>query len=194
MIFGRKYIKNRIKQAFHSTDASFALLTWGKVILRDQYPCGQMAANSCNTFSNAFSWVEIVEFCLKFEFVPEGPIHNKSHDDVIKWKHFLRCWPFVREIHRSPVNSPHKGQWRGALMFSLICVWINNWVNNREAGDLRRYRAYYDVSVMKTGSGNGLGDCSAPKPLPHPDSSTETHLKISYHRYHLRTCKWVHIE
>ena len=47
-----------------------------------------------------------------------------------------------------PVNSPHKGQWRGALMFSLICAWINRWVNNREAGDLRRYRAHYDVVVM----------------------------------------------
>ena len=44
-----------------------------------------------------------------------------------------------------PVNSPHKGQWRGALMFSLIYVWINDWVNNREAGDLRRYRTHYDV-------------------------------------------------
>ena len=43
------------------------------------------------------------------------------HDDVIKWKHFPRYWPFVRGIHRSPVNSPHKGQWRGTLMFSLIC-------------------------------------------------------------------------
>ena len=70
------------------------------------------------------------------------------HDDVIKWKHFPRYWPFVRGIHRSPVNSPHKGQWRGALMFSLICVWINGWVNNREAGDLRRYCAHYDVIVM----------------------------------------------
>ena len=70
------------------------------------------------------------------------------HDDVIKWKHFPRYWPFVRGIHRSPVNSPHKGQWRGALMFSLICVWINGWVNNREAGDLRRYRAHHDVTVM----------------------------------------------
>ena len=47
-----------------------------------------------------------------------------------------------------PVNSPHKGQWRGALIFSLICVWINDWVNNREAGDLRRYRGHYDVIVM----------------------------------------------
>ena len=74
------------------------------------------------------------------------------HDDVIKWKHFPRYWPFVRGIHRSPVNSPHKGQWRGALMLSLICVWINGWVNNREAGDLRRYRAHYDVTVMWCGA------------------------------------------
>ena len=70
------------------------------------------------------------------------------HDDVIKWKHFPPYWPFVRGIHRSPVNSPHKGQWRGALMFSLICVWINGWANSREASDMRRYRAHYDVTVM----------------------------------------------
>ena len=70
------------------------------------------------------------------------------HNDVIKWKHFLRYWPFVRGIHRSPVNSTHKGQWRKALMFSLICVWINGWVSNRKAGDLRRYRTHYDVIVM----------------------------------------------
>ena len=75
-----------------------------------------------------------------------------SHDDVTKWKHFPRYWPFVRGIHRSPVNSPHKGQWRGALMFSLICAWINGWVNNREAGDLRRHRAHYDVIVMIQGA------------------------------------------
>ena len=71
-----------------------------------------------------------------------------QHDDVIKWKHFPRYWPFVRGIHRSPVNSPHKGHWRRALMFSFICVWLNGWVNNREAGDLRRHRAHYDVTVM----------------------------------------------
>ena len=39
------------------------------------------------------------------------------HDDVIKWKHFPCYWPFVRGIHRSPVNSPPKGQGRRALMF-----------------------------------------------------------------------------
>ena len=70
------------------------------------------------------------------------------HDDVMKLKHFPRYWPFVRGIHRSPVNSPHKGQWREALIFSLIGAWINGWVNNREAGDLRRHRAHYDVIVM----------------------------------------------
>ena len=74
--------------------------------------------------------------------------HSICHDGVIKWKHFPRYRPFVRGIHLSPVNSPHKGQWRGALMFSLICAWINAWVNNREAGHLRRHRAHYDVIVM----------------------------------------------
>ena len=44
------------------------------------------------------------------------------HDDVIKCDHFARYWPFVGGIHRSPVNSPHKGQWLGALMFSFTCA------------------------------------------------------------------------
>ena len=56
-------------------------------------------------------------------------------------------WPFVWGIHRWPMNSPHKRQWRGVLMFPLIC-WINVWANNREAGDLRRHRAHCNVSVM----------------------------------------------
>ena len=77
-----------------------------------------------------------------------GSMLLNAHDDVIKWKHLPRYWPFVRGIHRSPVNSPHKGQWRGALLFSLICNWINSWIKNREAGDLRRHRAHYDIIVM----------------------------------------------
>ena len=42
------------------------------------------------------------------------------HESVIKWKHLTRYWPFVQGIHRTPVNSPHEGQCRGALMFSLF--------------------------------------------------------------------------
>ena len=47
-----------------------------------------------------------------------------------------------------PGEFQHKGQWRGALMFSLICVWINSWVNNCEASDLKSYIARYDITVM----------------------------------------------
>ena len=70
------------------------------------------------------------------------------HDGAIKWKHSPRYWPSVCGIYRSPVNSPHKGQWRGALMFSLICAWTKGWVNNGDAGDLRRHRAHYDIIIM----------------------------------------------
>ena len=97
----------------------------------------------------------------------DATLKNMDQDDVIKWKHIPRYWPFVRVIHR----SLHKSHWRGALMFSLIfasingwvnnrykrpvtssfdvfCAWINCWENNREAGDLRRHRAHYDVIVI----------------------------------------------
>ena len=60
---------------------------------------------------------------------------------------FPRHWPFVWGIHRWPVNSPHKDQWRGALMVSFIYAWINGWVNTRDACDLRRYRVHYDVTA-----------------------------------------------
>ena len=70
------------------------------------------------------------------------------HDDAIKWKHFSRYWPFARGFHRSPLNSPHKGKRLGALMVSLICIWTNDWVNNRDAGDLGRHHVHYDVTIM----------------------------------------------
>ena len=65
------------------------------------------------------------------------------------WRHRLETFSASLALcHRSPVNSPHKSQRRGALMFSLICAWINCWVNNREAGDLIRDRAHCDVTLM----------------------------------------------
>ena len=70
-------------------------------------------------------------------------------DDAIKWKHFPHYWSFVQGIPRSLGNSPHKGQWCGALMFSLICACINGWVYNPEAGDLRCHHAHYGVTVME---------------------------------------------
>ena len=67
------------------------------------------------------------------------------------WRHQMETFSALlalRGIHRPPVNSPHKGQWRRAMMFSLICAWTNSWANNRDAGDLRRYSAHYDVIIM----------------------------------------------
>ena len=95
-------------------------------------------------FSVAFSWKPSRKKYLCTWHV----FGDYTHGDVIKWKHFPRYWPFVRGIHRSPVNSPYKGQWRGALMFFFICTWIGSWVNKREAGNLRRHGTHYDVSVM----------------------------------------------
>ena len=100
---------------------------------------------------NIYIWVAmVVADCLGLIWCQDIGNHD-DHDDVIKCKHFPHYWPFVQGIHRSPVNSPHKGQWRGALMFSLMCTRINGWVNNGEAGDLRHHRAHYDVTSMTVG-------------------------------------------
>ena len=76
-----------------------------------------------------------------------------STEPVTWWRHQMETFSALLALcaGNSPVlvNSPHKGQWRGALMFSFIYAWINDWVNNREAGDLRRYCGHCDVNVMK---------------------------------------------
>ena len=90
----------------------------------------------------------------------EGCQSHSTHDNFIKWKHFPRNWPFVWGIHRWPVNFLHRGQWRGAFIFYLICARVNGWVNILEAGDVRRHSAHYDVIVMST-----------PNTIKHPDTS-----------------------
>ena len=92
-------------------------------------------------------------------------VNRIKHDNVIKWRNVLRYGPFVRGIHWSPVSSPHKGQWRGALMFSLIYAWISGWVNNRDAGDLRRHRAHYDVIIMDRSDKRKLHIDKRPSPI-----------------------------
>ena len=72
-----------------------------------------------------------------------------SYDDVIKWKHFLRYWPFVWGIHRSPPRGFPSQRWLGALMFPLTYAWINDWANNRAAGYLRRHSTHYNVTVIR---------------------------------------------
>ena len=78
--------------------------------------------------------IHFIVFC-------SGPFYW-FHDDVIKWKHFPRHWPFVRGIHRWPVNFPRKGN----VFFDLH---LNSWANHRDAGSSRRHRIHYDVTVMQ---------------------------------------------
>ena len=86
---------------------------------------------------------------LKFEMlrdfaISRGPFAWRRH----QMEKFSALLAICAENSSVLVNFPHKGQWRGALMFSLIYTWMNGWVNNREAGDLRRHRPHCDVTVI----------------------------------------------
>ena len=82
----------------------------------------------------------------------DGLIQERRNSFLLWWRNQMETLstllPFVWGIHRSPVNSPHKGRLRRALMLSLIYACTNGCINDRNAGDLRRHRAHYDVTVM----------------------------------------------
>ena len=91
-------------------------------------------------------------------FTAWKPIPNLYYTDWVQRKCIMTSsngnisrftGPLCGEFTGHRWNSPHKGQWCGALAFSLICAWTNDWVNNRETGDLRRHRAHYDVTIME---------------------------------------------
>ena len=110
--------------------------------------------NKWRIFSNEFM---NKKFCnlISWKFILEDLVDDKS---LPWWRHQMETFSALLALcagHWSMVNSPHKGQWRGAVMFCLIYAWINGWVNTGEAGDLRRHRAHYDVIVM-TGSDTDL--------------------------------------
>ena len=68
------------------------------------------------------------------------------------WRHQVETFSALLDLCEGNPSVtggfPSQSQWRGALMFSLICVWTNGWTNNRDTGDLRRHRANYDVIVV----------------------------------------------
>ena len=75
------------------------------------------------------------------------PWFRHHHDDVIKWEHFPRYWPLCEEFTGPGEFPAQKPVTRSFDVFFDLCL-NNGWVNNHEAGDLRRHRAHYDVSVM----------------------------------------------
>ena len=125
-------------------------------------------APETNTLSSTIRWltnssakksVIFSDLNVKPRVIPFNWLN--SHMEV-NWSGYNTWWRQQMETFsallalcagNSPVSGEfptHKVQWRGSLMFSLISAWINGWVNNREAGDLRRHRTHYDATVMKT--------------------------------------------
>ena len=101
------------------------------------------------------------------------PNFGHHHDDVIKWKHFPCYWPFMRGIHRSRWMPLTEASDADLWCFSLNCARINGWVNNREAGDLRRHRAHYDVIVIEP--------VSAFSPANNPGRANENPIWWRWH-------------
>ena len=103
-------------------------------------------------------WIDI-QFLYLHDEAWQGIYVREVNWDIIGFSQGLvTCWApnlqwlTVRGIYRSLVKFPLKGQWYGALMFSLICACINGWVYKREAGDLGRRSTHYDVTVMASGA------------------------------------------
>ena len=116
-------------------------------------------------------WIALIEDWISIKGLSFLPFHGTvgllSLDLValMSWGHQMIFIPWWRHQmgtssallalcvgNSPPVNSPNKGQWHGALMLSLICDWTNVSANNQDAGDLRRHRAHYDITVMHISS------------------------------------------
>ena len=121
----------------------------------------RLTADTMLTFqhANIFTYICVFYIYLRLYF------SFSARSDFLSpwWRHQMETFSALLALCAGnspvPVNSPHKGQWRGALVFSLIYAWINDWVNNREAGDLRRQRNHYDVIVMAPGYQQPLWWC-----------------------------------
>ena len=125
-----------------------------------------------------WSWPAISEYCgfsasgmNKFKSGEKHQIHFTDYTLITSMNHISPWWRHQMETfsvllalcegnHRSPLDSLHKSQWRGDLMFSLICAWTNGWADNRDAGDLRRHRAHFDVTVIFICCHEGMCPCN----------------------------------
>ena len=157
-----RYIKWAISCGNHNRDSSHNRIpSYGRATISEKYQHSH-TWNLRGYCSETSAWV----FSIWISTTP-AMLQRHDMDTLFAWlafymmtsSNFLRYWPFMRRIHRSPVNSPHKGQWRGALMFSVIFARMNGWVNNRYAGDLRRHQVHYDVIVMYVVNPSLTGEC-----------------------------------
>ena len=89
--------------------------------------------------------VNAINLCI--HDVPNEMIHAnqfRSHDGVIKWKHFPPNCPFAGNRGIPLTKASDAEHW----CFLWSAPGINGRVNSREAGDLIRHRSHYDLIVM----------------------------------------------
>ena len=87
---------------------------------------------------------------IVFKFTFPAVIIYKIHDDVIKRKHFRVTGPLCGEVTRDRWIPRTKASDAELGCFLLSAPWINGWVSNGDAGDLRRHHAHYYVIVMSS--------------------------------------------
>ena len=123
----------------HNNDAAKILRITYHFFANDIYHQQCLNQNSTASYNRVSLWYDPISYDTIYSIMT-----TTVHGDVIKWKHLPRYWPLVRGIHWPLVDSSHKDQWRGALMFSLMA-----WANNQYIGDLRHHRAHYGVTVIR---------------------------------------------
>ena len=137
-------------------DSKVRGLTWGPpgADKTQVGPCWPHELAICDSISTGFSRVLFITVIMSILMISCEKFNH------MRLYHFTSCGTIMRRMTPSygkifrfigplcRVNSPHKDRWRGALMFSSICAWTNGWVSNHGAGNLRRNRAHYGITVM----------------------------------------------
>ena len=100
-------------------------------------PCPDLSTVSANICTKDTTW-----FCKKCCW-----IYGFDFMVMLSNENIFHITGHCEGNHLSLVDSPYKGQWCAALMFSLIWPWTNGWANNRDAGDLRCHHAHCDITV-----------------------------------------------
>ena len=109
-----------------------------------------------------WSWWPAVLFMIMFQIVllanHRVSVDNNQARRDTWWRHQKETFSALLVLYagNSRVTGEFHAQRPQTWSFDvfMICAWINGWVNNREAGDRRRYLAHYDVSSMM------ITDCS----------------------------------
>ena len=177
-ILSRAHVSTKIplyqNRKFHSEDE---IVKWSSYFQNGIYYTGKTTSPYWNDLQAFISWnfsidlpnFMVIQLILLFSFYFAGylcPFRSVSypnfklmwwsdfhtfvfHDDVIKWKHFPRYWPFVRGIHRSPVNSPHKGQWRWRTFDVYFDLHLNKRLSKQSwCWWFETLSSPYDVTLM----------------------------------------------